>query len=34
MTDVVFFVASIAFFVVAALYVSGCQKLKGGRYDA
>jgi len=34
MTDVVFLAASIVFFVVAVLYVYGCQRLKGGRNDA
>jgi hypothetical protein len=34
MSDVIFVAASIVFFVVAALYLSGCMRLKGGRNDA
>lgn len=34
MSDIAFFAASIVFFVVAVLYVYGCQRLKGGRNDA
>ena len=34
MTDLVFFAASVGFFVVAELYVYGCQRLKGGRNHA
>jgi hypothetical protein len=34
MSDLIFVAASLAFFVVAVLYVRGCQSLKGGRYDA
>jgi hypothetical protein len=34
MSDLIFLAASIAFFVVAVVYVRGCQALKGGRDDA
>jgi len=34
MSDFVFFAASIVFFLVAVLYVHGCESLKGGRDDA
>jgi len=34
MSDLVFLAASFAFFLVAVLYVYGCQALKGGRDDA
>jgi hypothetical protein len=30
MTDVIFLAASFAFFIVAVLYVYGCDSLKGG----
>lgn len=33
MSDLIFLVASIVFFVVAVLYVHGCDQLKGGRDD-
>jgi hypothetical protein len=34
MSDLIFVAASVVFFVVAVLYVRGCQSLKGGRNDA
>jgi len=34
MSDLVFFAATFVFFLVAMLYVYGCQSLKGGRDDA
>jgi hypothetical protein len=34
MSDVIFLAASVVFFVIAGLYVRGCQQLKGGRDDA
>jgi hypothetical protein len=34
MTDLAFLAASIVFFVVAVLYVHGCQNLKGGGGNA
>jgi hypothetical protein len=34
MTDVLFLAASIVFFLIAGLYVYGCEELKGGRNDA
>jgi hypothetical protein len=34
MSDMIFLAASVAFFLVAGLYVRGCQQLKGGRDDA
>jgi hypothetical protein len=34
MSDLVFLAASIVFFVVAVLYMYGCQSLKGGGSNA
>jgi hypothetical protein len=34
MTDVIFLAASFAFFIVAILYVYGCDSLKGGNDHA
>ncbi len=34
MSDLVFPVASIVFFLVAAVYLYGCQSLKGGSDNA
>jgi hypothetical protein len=34
MSDLVFLAASIVFFVVAVLYLYGCQSLKGGGDNA
>jgi hypothetical protein len=34
MSDMVFVLASLAFFVVAGTYVVGCWRLKGGKQDA
>ena len=34
MSDIVFLAASLAFFIVAVLYVYGCQSLKGGGDNA
>jgi len=33
MNDIVFFLSSLAFFIVALVYQHGCQSLKGGRSD-
>ena len=32
--DFVFVTATVAFFVIAVVYASGCERLKGGRTDA
>jgi len=34
MDDLIFVIASLAFFLVALLYVCGCASLKGARRDA
>jgi hypothetical protein len=34
MSDLIFVAASFVFFIVAVLYVRGCQSLRGGRNDA
>ena len=34
MSDLIFVAASVVFFVVAVVYLSGCERLKGGRGDA
>ena len=34
MSDIAFLVASIVFFVVAVLYVHGCESLRGGGGNA
>jgi hypothetical protein len=34
MTDVIFLAASLAFFLVAIVYVYGCDSLKGGKDHA
>jgi hypothetical protein len=34
MSDLIFLAASLAFFLVAVLYLYACQSLKGGRDDA
>jgi hypothetical protein len=34
MSDIAFLAATFVFFLVAVLYVYGCQTLKGGRDDA
>jgi len=34
MSDIAFLSASFVFFIVAVLYVYGCQSLKGGGKDA
>ena len=34
MTDLTFVAATVAFFLLAAVYASGCERLKGGRGNA
>jgi len=34
MSDLIFVAASVVFFVVAVVYIRGCQSLQGGRKDA
>ena len=34
MSDVIFVAATVLFFVIAVVYVSGCERLKGGRGNA
>lgn len=33
MTDLTFVMATVAFFLIAVVYASGCERLKGGRGD-
>jgi len=34
MNDLIFVAATIIFFLIAVVYMSGCERLKGGRSDA
>ncbi len=34
MNDLIFVAATIVFFLIAVVYMSGCERLKGGRSDA
>lgn len=34
MSDLIFVAASVVFFAIAVVYVSGCERLKGGRGNA
>jgi len=34
MIDLMFVAATLAFFLLAVIYASGCERLKGGRGDA
>jgi len=34
MIDLIFVAATVAFFLIAVVYASGCERLKGGRGDA